>query len=362
MNFHQCVITMTHQQNFIISISVHCWDYRRFVVEKANIPAEKEFEFCDEKIMKNFSNYSSWHYRSKLLPLLHPHETDPSRPISEEKLKEELELVITAAFTDPNDSSSWFYQRWLLGFAELQLDLAAVKITSSQAIVAFTKPIELTKSGQIAVKVDDDAELQWRPLSGGKSDTVWLASGTYAIDSELSVTMSFNNVDQTLELPTKRVGDTLIGIRLPTFGYEFTAAVKEVLRNQLDSCNQLLEYEPDSKWTLLTAALLMRSLDRFEYQSETLNCLKKLQKVDELRRGYYADLASKWSVECALRNWVESGECYGNGNVDLTNLDLTTLYYGQFFVVAQKVDLRGNVSMNRRSCVFQQIDGCEVDF
>ena len=86
---------------------------------KAGVDPKTELDFTTERIETNFSNYSAWHYRSKLLPLIHPSggakKSESSFPVAEEAHHKELDLVQNAAFTDPEDSSAWLYHAWLAG-------------------------------------------------------------------------------------------------------------------------------------------------------------------------------------------------------------------------------------------------------
>ena len=88
----------------------HCWTYRRFVAKVAGVPAEAELKFTSDKVNSNFSNYSAWHYRSKLLPRIHPAGAETLEPT----LNEELQLLRSAFYISPEDQSAWFYHRWLL--------------------------------------------------------------------------------------------------------------------------------------------------------------------------------------------------------------------------------------------------------
>jgi geranylgeranyl transferase type-2 subunit alpha len=57
------------------------------------------------------------------------------------ELFSELELVQSAAFTDPSDQSAWFYQRWLLGRNEPLPRLAQAVVTPEKIYLAFSAPL-----------------------------------------------------------------------------------------------------------------------------------------------------------------------------------------------------------------------------
>ncbi|EGU11573.1 Microfibrillar-associated protein 1 [Rhodotorula toruloides ATCC 204091] len=110
----------------------HSWDYRRYLISSIlALPSdpspsrskplprpttESELAFTTRKISANFSNFSAWHYRTKLLAKLW--DEKGWRPDAKERLErvdQEFELVKQAIWSDPNDQSAWLYHRWLVG-------------------------------------------------------------------------------------------------------------------------------------------------------------------------------------------------------------------------------------------------------
>lgn len=305
----------------------HCWDYRRMVVKMAGVLVDQELQFTDRLIGSNFSNYSSWHYRSTLLPLLHPespehpspfHKLSNSSPppspqththrVCEEQLLKEYELVQNAFFTDPNDQSAWFYYRWLLGRAEREEIISCVFVSreEEQVVVAFSRPVNALSVGLLLVLDGQTQHVDWSSVHPRfKQSPVWICKlppGTMNdINNEHNLTVHWTekHTKRDCALYTGRseswCRDSATDQEL--FRSELSVEKTSVLQSELQSCNQLQELEPQNKWCLLTIILLMRALDPLGYERETLAHFQTLKQVDSMRAAYYNDLCSKFMIE-----------------------------------------------------------------
>jgi len=142
------------QRNF------HCWAYRDFVVQKAGVSPSDEFNFTTEKINKDFSNYSAWHYRSTYIEKI----------LSQQQfnIDSEFELVQNCFYTKPQDQSPWMYHQWLVGKNSNQLDVIGMwpnESDSSQSLVLFFSQHVSLQNAKVTLK-SDNTEVQgnWIPL------------------------------------------------------------------------------------------------------------------------------------------------------------------------------------------------------
>ncbi|TRZ00551.1 hypothetical protein DNTS_008545 [Danionella cerebrum] len=296
----------------------HCWDYRRSVVKESGVSVEQELQFTDRLIGSNFSNYSSWHYRSTLLPQVRQQPgsdtaatagcTPQSHRVCEEQLLKEYELAHNAFFTDPNDQSAWFYYRWLLGRAEREEMISCVYVCreGERVAVAFSKPLHAPSAGLLLVLDGKPQKVNWRCIHPRLHHSpVWLcdlpAGSICDISNEHNLTIHWmeKNTHRDCALYTgcaeSWCRDSATDQEL--FRSELSVEKGSVLQAELESCNQLLELEPQNKWCLLTIILLMRALDPLGHEKETLAHFQTLKDVDPMRSSYYSDLCSKFLVE-----------------------------------------------------------------
>ncbi|CAB3980814.1 Geranylgeranyl transferase type-2 subunit alpha [Paramuricea clavata] len=322
---HLCNVYLSYdERNF------HCWDYRRFVAKHAQVSAKEEFEFTSNKIKENFSNYSSWHYRSKLLPKIYPAGPGDTERIEEQALLKEFQLVQNAFFTDPNDQSAWFYHRWLLGRArnELAILLAYVRRSNDHIslYLLYNQSVKLEKVSSVTLKSNEvNVEGDWfNPSKNSHPSHVWIS---FCIKKRMQY----------------------------VFRSELTAVHHSFLENELESCQLLLEEEPDNKWTILTIVLLMRAINPMQYAEDVEQHLKRLCEIDYYRKEYYKDLDSKYKLENSIeRHFMQfkdnQSEC--SRAIQLINMNLSCLYHMEQLLLMTDI----NLSQNR----LRYLDDCNM--
>ncbi|XP_011644494.1 geranylgeranyl transferase type-2 subunit alpha, partial [Pogonomyrmex barbatus] len=319
----------------------HCWDYREFVVQKAGISNEEEFEFSTTKILNNFSNYSSWHYRSRILTKMFGTMYEEI-PIIDEKYREELDLVMNATFTDPNDTSAWFYQRWLLDKCITTCRLWRAQIGKDSAVIVIDNNI-LIKPISLSLYVNGKTlDVQWQSYPNEKFAKLHIAEFASPLeDLEHTKEVSVKLQETMYQLSYSEMEGTWI-YKDKSILHKQNSNDKQ-LNEQLKSYNKLSEMEPNNKWALLTGILLMKKIDFRKFYIDILNNLTALLKVDSLRRNYYKDLRSKLLTEYKLlETWKEEDNLEIQTKIDLSGLDLTKVHNNYYFSFFKDVDFSAN--------------------
>lgn len=330
----------------------HCWDYRRFVVLTSDVDLEQELAYTTEKIQTNFSNYSSWHYRSKLLPVIFPDPTHPVR-VQEDILLQEHETVQNAIFTDPDDQSAWFYHRWLLGRGRKKLQISCVHASrkTNQILVLLTNYIQVNHGHQLSVNINSSPVTgEWRNVTGTNSySIIWILTVKDGFpggeDLSIGVTLltesDCTQFSQGLQL-TQGQGEawTMASYKAGTrFSIELSAAASSTMEKELEAIQELHSVEPENKWVLLTLLYLMKAIDPVheKYQDDITEAIEKLTAVDSKRKAFYLDLKSKFMMEKIL-----DVQDVNTRDMTLSGLDLTSLCHTEWMVLVQELDVSQN--------------------
>ncbi|XP_064416455.1 geranylgeranyl transferase type-2 subunit alpha [Latimeria chalumnae] len=353
----------------------HCWDYRRFVVQRSAVLPVEELAYTNKLISTNFSNYSSWHYRSKLLPLIHPDMERKGR-VTEDVLLKEYEMVQNAFFTDPNDQSAWFYYRWLLGRAEQEESITCLYASwdMGQLVVGFSRPVNvLLESSELVLFVDGrPTPVKWQnPRKTQSYSCVWICELLAEVLDDLCHQCSLRVMWRGGEVEKECIlypGRTETWCRDSAtdeqlFRCELSVEKTTVLQSELELCKQLQEIEPQNKWCILTIILLMRSLDPLAYEKETLLYFDTLKAADPMRTAYFNDLRSKFIIE----NNILKMEYAEVRVIDLSKKDLTSLCHLDQLLLVTHMNLSANqlkslpVSLSMMQCLeVLEVDDNEV--
>lgn len=316
----------------------HTWDYRRFVISKCKPSLKDEFDYTTEKIYDNFSNYSAWHYRSKMLVELYP-DLKGGRPIADTHHKQELKMVQSAAFTDPDDTSAWFYQRWLLGAVKIITRPVVYVVSPLKTTIAFNKYVNRDfVSSKIRLFCNNAfVQGEWASCTGNQYDVLWILKHNTIITNDLDIKMEYDLEEGCVEtIPSLKINDTYIGRCKISFERNYSQPVVEELITQLQACRQLLAMEPDNKWTLLTTTVFLHCINAKENHKEVIENLQSLKTIDKLRAGYYNDLITKWSIENQIAiDYENSGRDF---KITFKNR-ITSLPHLQYYSYCEDVDL-----------------------
>lgn len=121
-------------------------------------------------IQKNFSNYSAWHYRAKLMPKLEDSNgafANNSYLIPLATIKSDLAMLKHAFFTDPKDQSPWNYHEWLI---QQMTPVQVTGISKTSNGVSLTLSHKVRNFGALDLNIQGVASFETKSLDKNISD------------------------------------------------------------------------------------------------------------------------------------------------------------------------------------------------
>src|SRR6266436_2543211 len=93
-----------------LSVPVMAWDYRRYVLASMPIrrPEKAELAYTTKKIEANFSNFSAWHQRTKVLSSLWASGEVDRKSSLQRGITAYLFIMVTFTNIFYNQNSSWY--------------------------------------------------------------------------------------------------------------------------------------------------------------------------------------------------------------------------------------------------------------
>lgn len=256
--------------------------------------------------MNNFSNYSSWYYRSKLLQKLYPSNVH-DLPIKSDKHDEgnntkfiipiickfltpasklkflilELDLVMNATFTDPNDSSAWFYHRWLLDFTKPQYTLWQAVLTNNRVTAVFHNEV----SSNLELYLNSEKiDCVWESVNRQNYSSIWSASLEKILSDNCNeVWLKFGEAVYRMKQSDSK-DQWIYKSQILEQNHNISK-----LKEQLENYQQLSVMEPKNKWAKLTSYYLMLRINPIEKHADIIKILNELMGLDPLRINYYKD-------------------------------------------------------------------------
>ncbi|XP_039909789.1 geranylgeranyl transferase type-2 subunit alpha [Hirundo rustica] len=324
------------------SRNFHAWEHRRALA--AGQDPEAELAFAGALLSRDFSNFSAWHHRLRLLAPARNRGEGAAGALPPERLKEELELVQNAIFTDPTDQSAWVYLRCILSRAPPPPRVICVHVDREDATVAviFSRPVRVNPEHPELRATLDGSTLPgpWRSGEGRpRPSHTWLCH-LPAPPSDCPALLEVTwEPDSTPRQVTLQPGEAEAWWQEPIverelFWPELGVAEAQVLQDQVRMCRELLELEPQSRGCLLTLALLLAALEPRGCAQEIRQHLGGLQDADPLRWGFVADVRSRFEAALGV---LGAGE-----GLSLSAKGLTSVPLLERLAALTRLELSGN--------------------